>query len=255
VSGAVSHLAVPHLAVTDLVAGYVPDVPILRGASLRVDDGEIVAVLGPNGAGKSTLVKAVAGLVPARSGDIQVRGVSILGLATHKLVGTGVAYVPQVGNVFTRLSVEENLELGGLATVMKGAPGRTRQRIAEMYALFPDLARFRRLAAGRLSGGQRQMVAVARALMAEPHLLMLDEPSAGLSPKMVELVFQKLLEIRAVGVSILLVEQNARAALAICDRGYVLAEGRERFEGTGRDLLASPEVGALYLGSTTRLAS
>lgn len=243
--------AVPHLAVTDLVAGYVPDVPILRGASLRVGDGEIVAVLGPNGAGKSTLVKAVAGLVPARSGAIEVRGASILGLATHKLVGTGVAYVPQVGNVFTRLSVEENLELGGLG----GTAARTRQRIAEMYTLFPDLARFRRLAAGRLSGGQRQMVAVARALMAEPHLLMLDEPSAGLSPRMVELVFQKLLEIRAVGVSILLVEQNAKAALAICDRGYVLAEGRERFQGTGRDLLASPEVGALYLGSTTRLAS
>ena len=242
---------VPHLAVTDLVAGYVPDVPILRGASLRVDDGEIVAVLGPNGAGKSTLVKAVAGLVPVRSGDILVRGASILGLATHKLVGTGVAYVPQVGNVFTRLSVEENLELGGLG----GPPSRTRQRIAGMYALFPDLARFRRLAAGRLSGGQRQMVAVARALMAEPHLLMLDEPSAGLSPRMVELVFQKLLEIRAVGVSILLVEQNAKAALAICDRGYVLAEGRERFEGSGRDLLASPEIGALYLGATTRLAS
>jgi ABC-type branched-subunit amino acid transport system ATPase component len=241
---------VPHLAVTDLVAGYVPDVPILRGASLRVGDGEVVTVLGPNGAGKSTLVKAVAGLVPARSGDICVRGKSILGLATHKLVGTGVAYVPQVGNVFTRLSVEENLELGGL-----GSPAKSRERIAEMYALFPDLAKFRRLAAGRLSGGQRQMVAIARALMAEPHLLMLDEPSAGLSPKMVELVFQKLLEIRAVGVSILLVEQNAKAALAICDRGYVLAEGRERFEGSGKDLLASPEVGALYLGSTTRLAS
>lgn len=249
-SAAVPQPAVPHLAVTDLVAGYVPDVPILRGASLRVDDGEIVAVLGPNGAGKSTLVKAVAGLVPARSGDILVRGESIRGLATHKLVGTGVAYVPQVGNVFTRLSVEENLELGGL-----GAPAKMRQRIAEMYALFPDLARFRRLAAGRLSGGQRQMVAVARALMAEPHLLMLDEPSAGLSPKMVELVFQKLLEIRSNAVSILLVEQNAKAALAICDRGYVLAEGRERFEGSGQDLLASPEVGALYLGSTTRLAS
>jgi branched-chain amino acid transport system ATP-binding protein len=242
--------AVPHLEISDLVAGYVPDVPILRGASLRVGEGEVVAVLGPNGAGKSTLVKAVAGLVPTRSGDIRVRGTRILGLATHKLVGTGVAYVPQVGNVFTRLSVEENLELGGL-----GVPHKTRQRIAEMYALFPDLARFRRLAAGRLSGGQRQMVAVARALMAEPHLLMLDEPSAGLSPKMVELVFQKLLEIRANGVSILLVEQNAKAALAICDRGYVLAEGRERFEGSGQDLLASPEVGALYLGSTTRLAS
>ena len=240
----------PHLDITDLVAGYAPDVPILRGASLRVGAGEVVAVLGPNGAGKSTMIKAVAGLVPARSGAIRVRGASILGIATHKLIGAGIAYVPQNGNVFTRLSVEENLELGGLAS-----RASLRQRIAEMYELFPDLARQRRLKAGQLSGGQRQMVAVGRALMARPHLLMLDEPSAGLSPKMTELVFQKLLEVRAGGVTILLVEQNARAALAVCDRGYVLAEGRQRFEGTGKDLLASPEVGALYLGSMIRPAS
>ncbi len=240
----------PHLDITDLVAGYAPDVPILRGASLRVGAGEVVAVLGPNGAGKSTMIKAVAGLVPARSGAIRVRGASILGIATHKLIGAGIAYVPQNGNVFTRLSVEENLELGGLAS-----RASLRQRIAAMYELFPDLARQRRLKAGQLSGGQRQMVAVGRALMARPHLLMLDEPSAGLSPKMTELVFQKLLEVRAGGVTILLVEQNARAALAVCDRGYVLAEGRQRFEGTGKDLLASPEVGALYLGSMIRPAS
>jgi branched-chain amino acid transport system ATP-binding protein len=241
---------VPHLAVDDLVAGYVPDVPILRGMTLSIATGEIVTVLGPNGAGKSTLVKAVAGLVPARSGEIRVKGESIRSLATHRLVAAGVAYVPQTENVFTRLSVEENLELGGLS-----APAEVRTRMAEMYALFPDLARLRRLAAGRLSGGQRQMVAVARALMARPHLIMLDEPSAGLSPKLTEMVFQKLEEVRRTGVTVLVVEQNARAALAISDRGYVLAEGRQRFTGTARELLSSPEVGELYLGTRTRLAS
>lgn len=239
-----------HLNVTDLVAGYAPDAPILRGASLHVKTGEIVTVLGPNGAGKSTLIKTIAGLVSTHSGDIEVQGRSIRGVRTHQLVHAGVAYVPQVGNVFTRLSVEENLELGGLL-----AGKQLPQRMQEIYALFPDLARQRRLAAGRLSGGQRQMVAVGRALMAKPHFIMLDEPSAGLSPKLVEITFQKLLEIRQSGVTILLVEQNAKAALAISDRGYVLAEGRQRFEGPARDLLASPEVGELYLGDRRKLAS
>ena len=242
--------ATPHLEVVDLVAGYVPDVPILRGMGIHVMPGEVVTVLGPNGAGKSTLIKAIAGLVPAQSGAIRVRGQSIMGLATHRLVGAGVAYVPQVDNVFTRLSVEENLSLGGMA-----APRELPQRIGEMYALFPDLARLRRLAAGKLSGGQRQMVAVARALMARPHLIMLDEPSAGLSPKLTEMVFHKLLEVRALGVTVLVVEQNAKAALAISDRGYVLAEGQQRFTGTASELLSSPEVGELYLGTRTRLAS
>jgi len=241
---------VPHLVVEDLVAGYVPDVPILRGASLQVNAGELVTVLGPNGAGKSTLIKAVAGMVPVTGGDVRVSGKSIRGIATHALVGAGVAYVPQTNNVFTRLSVEENLELGCICDVP-----RTRERIEETYRLFPDLERLRRLAAGRLSGGQRQMVAVARALMARPGLIMLDEPSAGLSPKMTGVLFQKLLEIRAGGVTILLVEQNAKAALAICNRGYVLAEGRDAFTGTGAELLSSPEVGELYLGSKARLAS
>jgi branched-chain amino acid transport system ATP-binding protein len=239
-----------HLSVSNLVAGYTPDAPILRGMSLDVAEGEIVTVLGPNGAGKSTLIKAVAGIVPVASGEILLRGASIRGIETHRLVKAGVAYVPQVDNIFTRLSVEENLELGGLAAGVE--LGR---RMDEMLRLFPDLARLRRLAAGKLSGGQRQMVAVARALMAKPHLLMLDEPSAGLSPKLTEMVFQKLVEIRNAGVTILVVEQNAKAALAISDRGYVLAEGQQRFAGTARDLLASPEVGELYLGSRTRLAS
>jgi branched-chain amino acid transport system ATP-binding protein len=237
------------LAVVDLVAGYSPDIPIVRGLTLDVQPGEIVTVLGPNGAGKSTFVKAVAGLVRVMSGQVMLHGRAITGLPTHRLINEGLAYVPQVGNVFTRLSVAENLELGGLM-----AKGDVRRRMDEIYALFPDLARQRGLAAGRLSGGQRQMVAVGRALMSKPRLLMLDEPSAGLSPKLTEIVFQKLVEIRASGVTILVVEQNAKAALAISDRGYVLAEGQQRFTGAARDLLTSPEVGELYLGSKTRLA-
>lgn len=242
--------SLPHLYVADIVAGYVPDVPILRGAGLRVNAGELVAVLGPNGAGKSTLIKAIAGMVPVSAGDIRVSGKSIRGIATHRLIEARVAYVPQTNNVFTRLSVAENLELGCIAE-----PAQTRERIEETYRLFPDLARLRGLPAGKLSGGQRQMVAIGRALMARPQLIMLDEPSAGLSPKMTQMVFEKLLEIRAGGVSLLLVEQNAKAALSICDRGYVLAEGKERFTGSGAELLASPEIGALYLGAHSRLAS
>jgi ABC-type branched-subunit amino acid transport system ATPase component len=237
------------LATKDLVAGYVPDVPILRGISIELRQGEIVTVLGPNGAGKSTMIKAIAGLVPVHGGDVTLRGRSILGRPTHKLAGEGLAYVPQVGNVFVRLSVQENLEIGGFIATNADA------RLAQIYALFPDLARLRRLAAGKLSGGQRQMLAVGRALMAAPGVLMLDEPSAGLSPKLTEIVFAKLLEIRATGISILMVEQNAKAALRISDRGYVLADGQERFEGKAQDLLTSPEVGELYLGAKTRLAS
>jgi branched-chain amino acid transport system ATP-binding protein len=239
----------PVLAAAGLVAGYVPDVPIVRGATVELRGGEIVAVLGPNGAGKSTLVKAIAGLVPISAGAVTLDGASILGRPTHRLMREGLAYVPQMGNVFVRLSVRENLEIGGF-----GAPDAP-ARLARVLALFPDLARFAGLAAGKLSGGQRQMLAVGRALMAAPRVLMLDEPSAGLSPLLVETVFAKLAEIRAAGVSILIVEQNAKAALAIADRGYVLVEGRERFAGPARDLLGNPEVGALYLGARAGLAA
>lgn len=238
------------LVIRDLVAGYVPDVPILRGMSLDVATGEIVTVLGPNGAGKSTMLKAVAGLVPVQSGQVLLDGRDITGRKTHLLVREGLAYVPQVSNIFVRLSVAENLEIGTFA-----ARDKTGGRLEQVLALFPDLERFRRLPAGKLSGGQRQMVAIGRALMAGPSLLMLDEPSAGLSPKMTEILFTKLIEIRQTGITILMVEQNAKAALAISDRGYVLAEGRERFSGTAQTLLESPEVGALYLGAGTRLAS
>lgn len=238
------------LSIQDVVAGYVPGMPILRGVSVELRANEIVTVLGPNGAGKSTMIKAIAGLVPIQSGKVFLQGKDITGRKTHLLVREGLAYVPQTGNVFVRLSVQENLELGGFA-----AEKLPPDRLDQIFTLFPDLARFRKLAAGKLSGGQRQMVAVGRALMAGPQVLMLDEPSAGLSPKMTEILFAKLIEIRSQGIGILMVEQNAKAALAISDRGYVLAEGQQRFAGAASDLLTSPEVGALYLGAHTRLAS
>ena len=237
------------LEVRDLVAGYAPTLPILQGVSLQVGEGEIVTVLGPNGAGKSTLIKAVVGLVRISAGTAVFDGRDITGLRTHELVRQGLAYVPQTGNVFARLSVEENLALG--ADFDRDAMA---ERRAGVIDLFPDLERLGHLAAGKLSGGQRQMVAVGRALMSQPKLLMLDEPSAGLSPKLAQIVFGQLRRIRDAGVTILIVEQNAKAALAVSDRGYVLAEGRERIHGSAAELLDSPEIGELYLGAKSRLA-
>ena len=228
----------------ELVAGYEPGVPIVNGASLTVAAGEIVAVLGPNGAGKSTLIKAIAGIAPIRSGAVFLGDQEITRLPAHRMVREGLAFVPQTENVFTGMSVEDNLRL---AAGILPSDKRTR-RIAEIYRFFPDLARQRRLLAGRLSGGQRQMAAIARALIAAPRVLMLDEPSAGLSPKLVEGVFARLAEIRASGVAIVLVEQNARAALAIADRGLVLVEGRNRHEGRAAALWGDARVAALYLG-------
>jgi len=230
--------------VRDLVAGYEPGVPIVNGASLTVAAGEIVAVLGPNGAGKSTLIKAIAGVAPIRSGAVFLGDEEITRLPAHRMVREGLAFVPQTENVFTGMSVEDNLRL---AAGILPSDKRTR-RIAEIYRFFPDLARQRRLLAGRLSGGQRQMAAIARALIAAPRVLMLDEPSAGLSPKLVEGVFARLAEIRASGVAIVLVEQNARAALAIADRGLILVEGRNRHEGRAAELWGDARVAALYLG-------
>ena len=235
----------PALQVRELIAGYTPEVDILRGVALEVKQGEIVTVLGPNGAGKSTLIKAIAGLVTVRSGSVQLFGDDIAGVAAHLMVRRGLAYVPQVSNIFAKLSVEENLEMGAYIHTDKAA---LRQNIERMFVLFPRLKERRRQAAGTMSGGERQMVAVARALMAEPRLLMLDEPSAGLSPKLVGIVFSKIRDVRDTGLTILMVEQNAKAALAISDRGYVLAEGREQVSGDAGDLLANPEVGQLYLG-------
>ena len=228
----------------ELVAGYEPGVPIVNGASLTVAAGEIVAVLGPNGAGKSTLIKAIAGVAPIRSGAVFLGDEEITRLPAHRMVREGLAFVPQTENVFTGMSVEDNLRL---AAGILPSDQRTR-RIAEIYRFFPDLARQRRLLAGRLSGGQRQIAAIARALIAAPRVLMLDEPSAGLSPKLVEGVFARLAEIRASGVAIVLVEQNARAALAIADRGLILVEGRNRHEGRAAELWGDTRVAALYLG-------
>ncbi len=237
------------LKVSDVVAGYNPSLPILRGISLEVFKGEIVTVLGPNGAGKSTLIKAIAGLVRISEGKVAFGARDITGLATHELIRAGVAYVPQTENVFARLSVEENLSLGALHN--RDQYETQRRRVLD---LFPDLERLGHLAAGKLSGGQRQMVAVGRALMAAPQLLMVDEPSAGLSPKLAQVVFSQLVQVKKTGVTILMVEQNARAALQISDRGYVLAEGQERVHGAAESLLTNPEVGELYLGSKARYA-
>lgn len=232
------------LEVSDLVAGYEPGVPIVRGASIRVDEGEIVVVLGPNGAGKSSFIKAIAGLVPVTGGSVTLDGNAITALPAHQMVRRGLAFVPQTENVFPLMTVEDNLKVSGGVLAKADVPGR----IAEMYRLFPDLEARRRTPAGNLSGGQRQMVAVARALMVRPKLLMLDEPSAGLSPKFVSMVFRMLADVRKAGVTILLVEQNAKAALAIGDRAYVLIEGRQAHEGPAASLWQDPVVAELYLG-------
>jgi branched-chain amino acid transport system ATP-binding protein len=232
------------LAVTDLVAGYDEGVPIVNGVSLFASAGEIVAVLGPNGAGKSTLIKSIAGLVPIRSGKVTLAGRDITRLAAHLMVREGVAFVPQTENVFAQMSVADNLRLSGQVVEARVRAAR----VEEMYALFPDLAQRRLMLAGRLSGGQRQMLAVARALMVSPRVLMLDEPSAGLSPKLAESVFAKLAEIREGGVAIVLVEQNARAALATADRAYVLVDGKRRHEGRANELHDAALLAKLYLG-------
>ena len=239
------------LQVNGLIAGYAPEVDILRGIALQVRRGEIVTVLGPNGAGKSTLIKTVAGLVDVRAGQVLLFGQDIVGVAAHDMVRRGLAYAPQTNNIFVRMSVLENLQMGASARDDHAAMAEDLQR---MYELFPRLRERRRQAAGTLSGGERQMVAVARALMARPSLLMLDEPSAGLSPKLVGVVFERVREIRKLGVTMLIVEQNAKAALAISDRGYVLAEGREQVSGAAQELLANPQVGELYLGMRRGLA-
>jgi branched-chain amino acid transport system ATP-binding protein len=232
------------LEVRDLVAGYEPGLPIVRGASLVLAAGEILVLLGPNGAGKSTLAKAVAGLVRIESGEVLLRGASLASVPAHVRIRRGLAFVPQTGNIFAALTVAENLAIAAAVLPRAARAGR----IAAMLALFPDLAQARRAPAGRLSGGQRQMLAVARALVTGPEVLALDEPSAGLSPKLVSMVMDKLREIRGGGVAVLLVEQNVRAALAVADRAAILVEGRMAHEGTGASLLDDPTVAALYLG-------
>jgi ABC-type branched-subunit amino acid transport system ATPase component len=228
----------------DIVAGY-GEVDILHGVSIIVKRGEMVAVIGPNGAGKSTLLKAVFGLLPLRGGTLLVDGVDVSGKQPDQLVRKGLGYVPQVENVFPSLTIQENLEMG--AFVRRDG---MKQRLEAMYGLFPDLAGRRVENAGKLSGGQRQMLALARALMLDPTVLLLDEPSAGLSPKMVHVIFERISAINKSGTAILLVEQNAREALSVCKRAYVLAMGTNRLEGEAKGLLSNEEVGRLYLGAS-----
>jgi len=235
------------LATEDLVAGYVPEVEILNGVSIRVNEGEIVTVIGPNGAGKSTLVKTIFGLLRPRRGRVLFRGEEIGGSRPHDITHRGLSYVPQLDNVFQSLTVEENLEIGSLD------PSRTEDQIERMYELFPRLGERRSQTAGTMSGGERQMLAMARALMPDPHVLLLDEPSAGLAPAFVEAIFEKIEDINRAGVTLVMVEQNARRALGMSSRGYVLDLGTNRFEGPGRELLEDPKVAELYLGGTARI--
>jgi branched-chain amino acid transport system ATP-binding protein len=230
------------LEVRGVVGGY-GEADILHGVDLDGDAGEIVTIVGPNGAGKSTLMKAVAGLVRVRAGAIVFAGEAITNAPAETMILRGLAYVPQERNVFPSLTVEENLAMGAYAR-----PAETAAGMARVLALFPDLLPKRRVAVGRLSGGQRQMVAIGRALMLEPRLLMLDEPTAGLSPKFCALIFERVRAIAAQRVAVLMVEQNARPALAIADRGVVLAVGRNRATAPGPALLADPEIGRLFLG-------
>lgn len=216
---------------------------ILKDVSIRLEEGEIVCLIGPNGAGKSTVMKTIFGLLKPRQGRITFKGEDITALSPDRIVRRGISYVPQTENVFPSLTVMENLEMG--AFIRKDD---YRPKVEQVLELFPDLKRFLSTKAGRLSGGQRQMVAMGRALMLDPQVLMLDEPSAGLAPILVEMIFEKIKDVNRAGVSILMVEQNARGALALADRGYVLATGRNRFEDTGEALLANEEIGKLYLG-------
>ena len=233
------------LEIAALEAGY-DDALILRGVDLSAAEEEIVAIVGPNGAGKSTLLKAIYGLVRPSGGSVRFAGDEVTGLRADRLTRRGMNLVPQVDNVFPTLTVMENLHVGALVL-----PREQRQaEIERMLGLFPLLADRRRQRAGSLSGGQRKLIALARALVAQPRLLLLDEPSAGLSPVAIDLVFEKLVEIRALGIAIVMVEQNARRALALADRGYVLDTGRNAYTGAGSELLADPRVVELYLGGS-----
>jgi neutral amino acid transport system ATP-binding protein len=235
------------LQTEDVVAGYVPEVDILNGVSIRVSEGEIVTIVGPNGAGKSTLIKTIFGLLRPREGRILFRGEEISGHRPHDITRLGLSYVPQLDNVFPTLTVEENLEMGSLDRSQTG------EQIERMCDLFPPLRERRGQAAGTMSGGERQMVAMARALMPDPQVLLLDEPSAGLAPAFVDAIFEKVEDISRAGVTIVIVEQNARRALAMSDRGYVLDLGRDRFDGPGRELIEDPKLAELYLGGTARI--
>ncbi len=232
------------LEVHNVHAGYIKDVDILQGINFRVEAGELVTVIGPNGAGKSTLAKAIFGLLTPHTGNITFKGEDITGLKSNQIVQRGMCYVPQISNVFPSLTVEENLEMGAFVRNVPLTPLKKR-----IFDMFPRLADRRRQRAGTLSGGERQMLAMGRALMLEPILLILDEPSAALSPILVTQVFEQVKQVNQAGTAIVLVEQNARKALEMSNRGYVLESGRDAISGAGADLLNNPQVGELYLGA------
>lgn len=234
----------PLLEVRSLVAGYLPGVPILNDCSLSLREGEIAGIVGPNGAGKSTVLKAVFGLVETWRGEVVFRGAPVTGEKPHTLVAAGIGYVPQTDNVFPRLSVRENLEMGLYLN-----PRAWRERFEAVAALFPLLAERASQRAGALSGGERQMLAMGRALMMNPSVLLLDEPSAGLSPRYQDLVFEQVTAVNRAGVAVMMVEQNARRCLQIAHRGYVLDQGRTAYSGKGADLLHDERVVELYLGT------
>ena len=230
------------LEASNVVAGY-GGTEILHGVSIKVNAGDVVTIIGPNGCGKSTLMKAIVGLVSVWAGSVHFRGVDISDQDPEQTVRNGLCYVPQTDNVFPSMTIRENLEIGAFVR-----RDNHQFRIDEMFDLFPDLRRSARRKAGTLSGGQRQMLAIARALMLDPVLLLLDEPTAGLAPALVEGVFKRIQDINSTGVAILLVEQNARDSLRMSDRGYVLSGGVNQLQDTGPALLDNPEVGRVYLG-------
>lgn len=234
----------PILQVESVYAGYVQDLDILQGINFKIYPGELVAVIGPNGAGKSTLAKTIFGLLTPRQGKITFQDKNITGLKSDQIVQRGMCYVPQIANVFPSLTVEENLEMGAY---VRDVPLQPLKR--GIFEKFPILESRRKQRAGTLSGGERQMLAMGKALMLQPSLLLLDEPSAALSPILVNSVFEQIKQINQDGTAIVLVEQNARKALEMADRGYVLESGCDRFEGSGTELLNNPKVGALYLGA------
>ncbi|MEY4491692.1 MAG: hypothetical protein RL085_103 [Actinomycetota bacterium] len=238
----------PVVHAKDLHAGYLPGINILNGCSLTANEGDLIGIIGPNGAGKSTLLKAIFGQVNVREGQVLLNGEDITNFKANKLVAKGVAFVPQTNNVFPSLTIEENLQMGVFQT-----PKRFAERFEFVTEIFPDLGKRRAQRAGSLSGGERQMVAMGRALMIDPSVLLLDEPSAGLSPVRQDEAFLRVKEVNQAGVTIIMVEQNARRCLQICDRAYVLDQGKDAYTGTGRELLNDPKMIDLYLGNLADL--
>ena len=238
------------LEVRGLVAGYIPDLPILKDVSVSVAPQSVTVIIGPNGAGKSTLIKAIAGLVPVSGGSVTLAGRAITGIAPDRMAGEGIAYVPQTDNIFRTLTIRQNLDLA-----LRKAGGEAKARLDELFTRFPPLAAKQKEKAGALSGGQRQFLAVAMALAVKPSLILMDEPSAGLSPKAAEEVLALARGLTAQGTTILLVEQNVKQALRIADHCYILADGRNQLDGAAEALRADPVVGEIYLGGKRLRAS